>query len=233
MHRLDAIDHLGDERIGRRQTDVQGLVVIMLDRGIDGVFVRLVQPVARGFFRLAFSNQAAGARFHGQDGRARMPRHVEGGNDLDLARFGRLENLDVIGAGQMAGCGGDGVGADAQKGHLTACLSQIMAAAGADPGQLGQAVDLEPPAFVIAQMQMKLVELDGRHLFDDSKNLGLGMEIARHVDHQAAKTKARSIFDFQGPQTQVFVSGLLGKRAQGIRGAGGIGGGDGNRAVPG
>jgi hypothetical protein len=98
-----------------------------------------------------------------------------------------------------------------------------MAAARADVGQLRQAGDLDPPALVVSQVQVQAVQLVGRHLVQDRQDLGLGVEVAGHVDMQAAKVEARGVVQGQQRNRPPGVD-QLDQRGQAVGRAFGIGG---------
>ena len=72
-----------------------------------------------------------------------------------------------------------------------------MAALAADFRQLRQTGDLDAPAFVIAQVEVEFVELVGRHLIQQAQHRILLMEVARHVEENAAILEARRVAGVQ------------------------------------
>jgi hypothetical protein len=100
-----------------------------------------------------------------------------------------------------------------------------MAATRADLRQFRQAGDLDPPALVVGQVQVQAVQLVGGHLVEDRQDLGLGMEVAGHVDVQAPKVEARRVVDGQQRDRALGID-QLGQRRQAVGRAFGIGGQD-------
>ena len=213
VQRGNVVDHCVDEAIGAVDTDVQRVVVIMLNAGIAGGVARLDQPETLGRRLVALRQQPLIAYLHRPDRRARMAGHVEGRDDGDLSRLRGAQYVGIIGGGQIAVGRGilGGVGTELR---LQARLfAQVGAAIGPHLGQFGQARDLQAPALVIAQMEMECVELVGRHLLDQLQDLGLAMEVARQIDVQPAKAIARRILDDQRAERRPLRCHLLRQRA--------------------
>ena len=70
-----------------------------------------------------------------------------------------------------------------------------MAATRPHRGELGEARDLDPPAFVVRQMHVQDIELVAREEINRPQHHGLRMEIAGDVEHEAAVAEARRIHD--------------------------------------
>ena len=128
--------------------------------------------------------------------------------------FAALSDFDIVGGGEIAVDRRVAVRSGAELGQQAARLGWVVAAIAADLGQLGQAGNLQPPAFVVAEVQVQLVELVPAHLLDDLEHLGLAVEVARKVDVQPAKVEARRILDLERAQQAVLVRRFLRERLQ-------------------
>src|SRR3954452_2576060 len=137
-----------------------------------------------------------------------MAGHVEGRDDLDAPRLRRLEDLDVIARGEEAVDGGVAVGTCAQFWKQTAGLGWVVTAVPANLCQLGQACNLQPPSFVVAEVQVQLVELVAAHLPDDLEHFGLAVEVARQIDVEPAKAEARRVVDLDRSEEAALVRDL-------------------------
>ena len=70
-----------------------------------------------------------------------------------------------------------------------------VTAARAHRGQLRQARDLNPPAFVIGKVDMKDVELVASEEIERAQDQWLRVEVAGDVEHEAAIAETRSVDD--------------------------------------
>ena len=59
----------------------------------------------------------------------------------------------------------------------------------------GIAFDLDAPALIVGQMQMKHVELVLPHLVEDQFDIRDREEMARRIQHQPSPFEARKVFD--------------------------------------
>ena len=162
-----------------------------------------------------------------------MAGHVEGRDDLDLPGLGCAQDLDVIRLCQKAVGRGVRIGIGAELGLQAGLLAVVEAAKRADLRQLGQRRDLEPPALVVAQVQVQLVELVGRHLLDKLQDFVAAVEVAAEVDVQPAERQPRRILDQQRTQVAVLERRLLRQRAQRVGSAGRVARHDANTAAAG
>src|SRR2546429_9594508 len=123
------------------------VVVVALRRGVHRAVVRVVEPVLR-------------VRLHGPDRGARVTRHLELGDHLDVPRRRVAQDLDVVRAGKEAAAPGpiDG-GARAERGRPMSVRVGWVAASSAHRGELGEARDLDPPALGARGVEMEDIEL--------------------------------------------------------------------------
>ncbi len=131
---------------------------------------------------------------HRHDGRARMRGHVDLGDDLDEMRGRVTHERHVVVAGQVAAARAV-VRAGAELRQQAARLARIVAAARADPGQFGQAGNLDAPALVVRQVQVQAIELVRAHLVDQAAQRRRVLEVACEVDVHPAMREARRILD--------------------------------------
>src|SRR5207248_5248084 len=93
VHRREVADHPLDEPVRRLEYGVHDLVVVALLGGVHRAVVRIVEPVLR-------------VRLHGLDRGARVTRHLELGDHLDVPRRRVAQDLDVVRAGKEAAAPG-------------------------------------------------------------------------------------------------------------------------------
>ena len=96
VHRDEVIDHRLEKTIGRRQADVDDVVIPHLHRPIFRLIVRIVQQKSGSLFILALRHQPGVAGLHGFDGRPRVARHVDLRDHLDVAVVGVAEEVDIL-----------------------------------------------------------------------------------------------------------------------------------------
>ena len=58
--------------------------------------------------------------------------------------------------------------------------------------------DLQPPAIIVRQMEVKFVQFKHRHAVNNLKHIFLGNKITRHVQHQPTICKTRTINHVHG-----------------------------------
>src|SRR5205085_12219482 len=94
---------------------------------------------------------------------ARVTRHLDLRDNLDVARRGVAHNLDVVGVGEEPAAPRPIHLRTRAKGRLQKLLRvERVTASGADRRQRGEAGDLDSPSFVIREVDVKDVELVAR-----------------------------------------------------------------------
>ena len=89
-------------------------------------------------------------------------------------------------------------------------LGRIVAAVKRRLGKLREAgAELQPPPFIVAEVEVQFVELVPAHLIDELQQLRLAVEVAGQVDVQSAKGQARCVFDRQRTKMAAVMLGLL------------------------
>ena len=219
VHRGERIDDGIDEAIGRGQADVERVVVIMLDAAIFGRVRRIDQAIGVGLRRLARGQQARVANLHRLDRGAAVTRHIDRRNDLDLPRRCRLHDRDIVGGSQVTIDRARPVGTGAELRQQARLFLQVVAPFRPDLGQFGQRRNLDPPAFVVGEMEVQLVQLIRRHRLDQFQDLVAAMEIAAQIDVQPAKAIFGGVHHPQRLHPALLKRRLLRKRAQRVAGA--------------
>src|SRR3954451_1112761 len=118
-----------------------------------------------------------------------MARHVERRDDLDPARVRSFQDFDVVGSRKIAVDRRVAGRPGPELRKQAARFAGVEATIGANRSEFGQPRYLEPPAFVVAKVEVELVELVPAHLLDDLEYLRLAVEIAGEIDVQAAKSE--------------------------------------------
>lgn len=197
VQRGDLADDMLDECEAGLQARIDHVVVVQLRRLVDGAVVEVVEQVFR---RVPFAGglEPMVARLHGLHRRAGMARHFDLGDHVDMARGGVAQDLDVIGAGVVAGTGRVVRIAAGAVGRLQADTRLgAVAAHRADGSELRQAGDLQPPAFVVGEMEMEGIELVARHQVEQLEHSLFCVEVAADVQLEAAIRKTRRADDGQ------------------------------------
>src|SRR6185437_1988494 len=70
-----------------------------------------------------------------------------------------------------------------------------MPAPGADFGQRGKGIDLDPPGLVVGKMPVETVELAPGHELEETLHFGRGVELPRDVEVTAAPAVSGGIDD--------------------------------------
>jgi len=102
---------------------------------------------------------------------------------------------------------------------------ECVAAPRADRRQLRKPGDLDAPAFVVREVHVKGVELVAREQVDRAQHRRLGLEVARHVEHESAVAKPRRVHHLNRRKRDPSASDWCGKqraqRLEAIEDAGG------------
>jgi hypothetical protein len=105
--------------------------------------------------------------------------HVDLGHDRDVPGGRVPDQVPVVGLGQVAGTGAVDAGAGSA----------------ADRGQPRPAVDLDPPALVVRQVQVQMIDLEPADLVDVRLDLVRRVEVPRDVQHRPAVCEPRIVND--------------------------------------
>jgi hypothetical protein len=202
VHHHQGLHDMFDEGVGRWQAGVHHVVAVELGRAVARAVGRVVQQIARGIGR-SRCGEPPRSRLHRLDGGARVAGHFDLGDDFDVARGGKAQDLCVVGRAVVAAAIGVGhIGPGAIGRRQVAPGVGTVAAPRAKFGQFRQAGNGQAPAFVVRQVQVQLVELEPAHQVQQAQHRGLGVEVARHVQQQAAVFETRCVAQAQGRQQQ-------------------------------
>ena len=185
-----------DERVRGGQGGVHHVVVVELRRGVLGAVLRVAQQEAPRPLRVALRAERPEAGLHRLDRGAGVARHLQLGDHLDVPRRGVPQDLHVVGPGvEPAPVGPVRLGPGAVGGRQEAARVEGVPAPGAHRGELGEARDLDAPALVVGEVEVEDVELVARHQVERPQHRGLGLEVARDVEHEPAVAEARGVHD--------------------------------------
>ncbi len=119
--------------------------------------------------------------------------HVDFRDHFYLARGGIFHNLDIIRAGEVAAAVVVRIWPGAELRQQAGFFAEIVTALRPYIGQFRQARYFNTPAFVIAQMKVEFIELIGRHLVKQAQHSGFSVEVASHIELNAAIIKTRRV----------------------------------------
>ena len=113
-----------------------------------------------------------------------------------MSRRRVADNLDVVGVRKESTAERPAhLGTRTKRGLQEFARVECMAAPSAHRRQVGKARDLDAPPLVIREMHVEDVELVAGHQVERAQHRGLGMEVARDVEHEAAVAEARRVHD--------------------------------------
>ena len=197
----DSVKYLVYECVSGREGDIQDVVREVLGGNILGSVLRFGQQIGPVAGR-------PGAVIHRLDSCAGMPRGVELRNHPDPAFPGIAEQVDVvflriIPVGRRAGVIPVQGAAETRHEGLffvdgTILLQLRNAPEGAIGRQFGKTVDLHAPAFVVAQMEVQVIQFVMGHDVQKSLDILLLREVPAHIQHDAAVREVRAVFDDGG-----------------------------------
>ena len=133
----------------------------------------------------------------GTVGRSSVPRHIDFGDNGNVALCGVSHNLtDIVLSIVCSGCIGIAVGADR-----------------ADFGEFRIGLDLDAPALGIGKMPVEAVHLEGGHVVEQHLHPLLAGEMPGFVEHETAPGVARRVGDESGADSAVLFHLLHGLKA--------------------
>ena len=144
------------------------------------------------------------------DGRQRVPRQVDFGNDLDAALCRVSDYLADVVLRVVTSVADFALFAAyvflREEEFRVALVGRapqadtvvfVRSAPCPAPGQERVAFDFDPPPLVVGQVQVQAVELVAGQPVRQRHDLLLGEEVARDVEHEAAPCEARGVVDFE------------------------------------
>ena len=188
------VDHLLDEGVGRVLRRIHHVVVEVLRRRVDGPVPGVTERVLPGAGGITGGGQASETSLHGLDRRPGVARHFDLGDHFDVARGRVLQDLDVVVRANRSRCRTAGRHRARIRTPAAGAFAEVqrVAAACADVGQFRKPRDRQTPAFVFREVEVQGVELVARHQVQHPQHGGLGLEVPRHVQVQAAVTEPRA-----------------------------------------
>ena len=193
VHRLYFANQLTDEIVGGIHAGIDIAVVIELHRQVLGVVLRVDQAVRGCGLRISVF-QLAIARLHRHHRGTGVGRHIKFRHHLDMAICRVAQDFLVVSDAVETTAKVIRIGTGSQLGQQAAVFFQIETALAANLGQFRQAGNLQAPALIIGQVEVKPVELVGRHLIQQLDNHFFAVEVAAHVHKHAAVREARCVF---------------------------------------
>ena len=156
--------------------------------------VRTVLRIAEPVFR---------TRVHGLDRCARVARHLDFRNHLDMPRRCVAHDLDVVGSRkEPTAKRPPDLRTRAKRGLQEHLGVERVATSRAHRRQLRQTCDLDTPALVIREVHVEDVELVARHQVERAQHRGLRMEVACDVEHETAVAESGRVHDAHRWQDQ-------------------------------
>ena len=113
----------------------------------------------------------------GAEGGVGVTRHVDLWHDRDVFRGGIGDNFAVVGFG------------------IEATPATVHLRARTDLGQRRPRVDLQPPALIVGEVQVKVVEFEHRDVVDVPFDVWHRKEVAGDVEHGSAVLETRKVVD--------------------------------------
>src|SRR4029077_20117406 len=144
----------------------------------------------------------------------RVARHLELWDHLDVPRRGIAQDVDVVRAGKKTAAPGPiDVRARAKRGRKVSVRIGRVAASRAHGSELREARNLDPPAFVVCEMDVVDIELVARNEVERAQHGGFRVEIAGNVEHEPAVPETGSIYHADGRQDKACARSGCGQEA--------------------